>query len=82
MVFHKLTDRQADVLWLICDGRTDQEIAHELGVLLGTARQYRYNILQRLGDSNLGDICHEVRDNASSLPARLRNRIAARLQTS
>lgn len=76
MVFRRLTDRQADVLWLICNGRSDQEIAGELGILLGTARQYRYNILQRLGGQHLGDICHEVKENPEALPAGSRVRAA------
>jgi DNA-binding NarL/FixJ family response regulator len=77
MVFRKLTDRQADVLWLICDGRSDQEIARELGILLGTARQYRYNILQRLGGAEMPDICREVQENPSALPASVRKRVAS-----
>jgi DNA-binding NarL/FixJ family response regulator len=76
MIFQRLTDRQADVLWLICEGRSDQEIANELGILLGTARQYRYNILQRLGGSSVPDICRDVKENPASLPTKLRNRLS------
>lgn len=76
MIFRKLTDRQADVLWLICDGRTDLEIARELGILVGTARQYRYNILQRLGGANFSEICLEVAEHSAALPAELRKRIS------
>lgn len=76
MIFRKLTDRQADVLWLICDGRTDLEIARELGILVGTARQYRYNILQRLGGANFSEICLEVEEHSAALPPELRDRIS------
>ena len=76
MIFRKLTDRQADVLWLICDGRTDLEISQELGILVGTARQYRYNILQRLGGPDFTEICREVDEQAASMPAELRDRIS------
>lgn len=77
MIFQRLTDRQADVLWLICDGKSDHEIAQSLGILLGTARQYRYNILQRLGGSSVPDICRDVEANASSLPSKFRSRRTA-----
>jgi DNA-binding NarL/FixJ family response regulator len=76
MIFQKLTDRQADVLRLICDGRTDLEISQELGILLGTARQYRYNILQRLGGPDFSEICREVEEQATAAPAALRDRIS------
>lgn len=60
MVFEFLTDRQADVLWLLCDGLTDREIAEELGITLATARQYKSNVRQRLSRAPISEICEQI----------------------
>jgi DNA-binding CsgD family transcriptional regulator len=44
----RLTDRQREVLALVSDGRTNQQIAHELGISIGTARKHIEHILDRL----------------------------------
>jgi DNA-binding CsgD family transcriptional regulator len=44
----RLTDRQREVLALVSDGRTNQQIALELGISIGTARKHIEHILDRL----------------------------------
>ena len=43
-----LTPRQADVLVLLSDGKTDAEIADEMSLSLATVRSHVHHILQRL----------------------------------
>lgn len=47
--FHALTDREAEVLALICQGRTRTYIAQELGISPNTAKGYIHNIYQKVG---------------------------------
>jgi DNA-binding NarL/FixJ family response regulator len=49
---HDLTQREREVLQLLVDGKTNQEIADELTISLGTARLHVSNILAKLGVSN------------------------------
>ncbi len=44
-----LTPRQIEVLRLICDGKTEREIAAELGISFHTAHAHKSNIMQKLG---------------------------------
>lgn len=44
-----LTPRQIEVLRLICDGKTEKEIASELGISFHTAHAHKSNIMQKLG---------------------------------
>jgi DNA-binding NarL/FixJ family response regulator len=74
MVFELLTDRQADVLWLMCDGWTDQEIAEDLGITPATARQYRSNVRQRLAKVPIPEVCHEIEEEQPELAQQLRSR--------
>jgi DNA-binding CsgD family transcriptional regulator len=48
----RLTDRQREVLALIAAGRTNAQIATELGLSFDTVRKHVENILARLGVSN------------------------------
>ena len=47
-----LTDRELDVLRLIVEGNTNQEIADNLTISIGTVRFHVSNILSKLGASN------------------------------
>jgi NarL family two-component system response regulator LiaR len=49
---HDLTPREREVLALLVDGKTNQEIADYLTISLGTARLHVSNILAKLGVSN------------------------------
>lgn len=45
----ELTSRQLEVLRLICQGRTEKEIAGDLGISFHTAHAHKSNIMQKLG---------------------------------
>lgn len=47
-----LTARQRDVLQLIAAGHTNERIAHELGIAVGTVRKHVENLLVTLGAPN------------------------------
>jgi FixJ family two-component response regulator len=81
MVFEFLTDRQADVLWLMCDGWTDREIAEDLGITLATARQYRSNVRQRLAKVPIPEICQVIEEEQPELAQQLRSRDRAQSST-
>lgn len=62
MVFRRLTDRQGQVVRLLCEGKTEQEIADQLGITLMSVKQHRFNALQRLGRIQLTDLCRMVEE--------------------
>lgn len=43
-----LTGRQTDVLALVCEGKTNQAIATQLGIDVGTVKQHMTKVLQKL----------------------------------
>jgi NarL family two-component system response regulator LiaR len=47
-----LTNREKQVLALVAEGKTDQAIAFELGVAVGTAKKHIGNIMRKLNASN------------------------------
>jgi DNA-binding NarL/FixJ family response regulator len=47
-----LTPRETDVLNLLCEGRTNQEIADELVLAIGTVKFYTGQIYRKLGVRN------------------------------
>ncbi len=47
-----LTEQELNILALIVDGKTNQKIADELVITLGTAKWHVHNILQKLGVNN------------------------------
>ncbi len=47
-----LTEREKEVLRLVSDGLTNQEIANQLGISLSTARTHVSNLLAKLGLEN------------------------------
>jgi DNA-binding NarL/FixJ family response regulator len=46
--FPELTDREREVLWLLAQGLSNQEVADRMGISLKTARNHVSNILGRL----------------------------------
>jgi DNA-binding NarL/FixJ family response regulator len=46
--FPELTDREREVLWLLAQGLSNQEVAERMGISLKTARNHVSNILGRL----------------------------------
>jgi DNA-binding NarL/FixJ family response regulator len=48
----RLTDRERQVLALVADGRTNPQIAAELGVTLSTAKNQVEHVITKLGAEN------------------------------
>jgi DNA-binding NarL/FixJ family response regulator len=55
---HVLTPREMEVLRLVAEGRTNQEIADQLVVSIKTVQSHRANVMEKL---DLQDITHLVR---------------------
>ena len=55
---HVLTPREMEVLTLVAEGRTNQEIADTLGISVKTVQAHRANVMEKL---ELRDITHLVR---------------------
>jgi len=53
-----LTPREVEVLKLVAEGRTNQEIANQLVLSVKTVQAHRANVMEKLG---LHDITHLVR---------------------
>lgn len=47
-----LTAREIEVLQLLCQGKTNQEIADQLMITLNTVKKHNYSIFQKLGVTN------------------------------
>lgn len=79
MVFQRLTDRQADVLWMVCDGYAPAEIAQSLQITRVTVERYQLEIRRRLDFAPFDDICLDVEAEtaAVSSPFGARLRIAS-----
>jgi DNA-binding NarL/FixJ family response regulator len=50
---NKLTDREKEILLLICDGYMSKEIAYKLKISLYTVNNHRKNILSKLKVDNV-----------------------------
>lgn len=55
-----LTRRETEVLGLIAAGRTNREIATQLGIALRTAETHRERLLAKLGAHNAADLTREA----------------------
>src|SRR5256714_4887058 len=55
---HVLTPREVEVLTLVAEGRTNQEIANRLVLSVKTVQAHRANVMEKLG---LHDVTHLVR---------------------
>jgi DNA-binding NarL/FixJ family response regulator len=53
-----LTPREVEVLTLVAEGRTNQEIANQLVLSVKTVQAHRANVMEKLG---LQDVTHLVR---------------------
>jgi len=52
-----LTDRQGDVLRLLCAGRTTRQIAADLGLAVVTVKNYRAQLRERLAPLTVAEAC-------------------------
>ncbi len=66
---HLLTRREADVLPLLAQGRTNQQIALELHVGVETVRTHARNIYRKLGVSSRSELTAPPIDDRSRSPA-------------
>lgn len=55
-----LTAREADVLWLICQGRSRPYIAQELGISPNTVKGYAHSVYQKCAVDNKQDLLDQV----------------------
>ncbi len=62
-----LTPREADVLELLQDGRTNAQIAHELSIGLETVRTHARNIYRKLGVASRRELAGPVPVEARSI---------------
>jgi DNA-binding NarL/FixJ family response regulator len=53
-----LTSRELEVLKLVAEGRTNQEIADQLSLSIKTVQAHRANVMAKLG---LHDVTHLIR---------------------
>ena len=51
-----LTEREREVLHLVCDGATTREIANTLGIGEKTAENHRGRVLRKLGLGNTAEL--------------------------
>lgn len=58
-----LTQREQEVLKLIVEGNTNQQIAQSLTISIGTVRFHVSNILSKLGASNRTEAAHIAQEN-------------------
>jgi DNA-binding NarL/FixJ family response regulator len=63
-----LSDRELEVLELICKGKSDKEIASILFVAVRTIEWHRINILSKTQNKNIGSLINWAIDNGLYLP--------------
>ena len=54
--YHLLTDREKEVLQLLAEGRSNKEVAIQLGIGLSTVETHRANLMQKLSLHNTAEI--------------------------
>lgn len=54
--YHKLTDRERQVLTLIASGKTSREIADLLGIAFKTVVVHRHHVQKKLDLHNVADL--------------------------
>jgi len=67
-IAEELTRREQEVLDLICEGKTNQEIADTLIIELGTVKNHVHNILKKLNVNSRREAAMIVQMNAPSQP--------------
>lgn len=59
-IFEKLTDREKNIIQLICCGRTTREIAEKLHISPRTVETHRKNILHKLNVKNVAELINLI----------------------
>jgi diguanylate cyclase (GGDEF)-like protein len=71
---HKLRPRELEVLKLLAKGKSNKEVAVQLGMSVRTAETHRANIMSQLGVHSLSDlIFFALRNNLIEPPSRAQN---------
>lgn len=55
-----LTEREREVLELIVDGLTDEQIAHQLAITIHTANAHRKKLLEKMEVNNAASLVREA----------------------
>jgi DNA-binding NarL/FixJ family response regulator len=55
-MYHRLSAREREVIQLVAEGRTNKEIATELGVSVKTVDAHRTNIMRRLNAHSVAEL--------------------------
>jgi DNA-binding NarL/FixJ family response regulator len=55
-----LTAREYEIFRLVANGRSNKEIASDLGISVKTAENHRKNLMQKLGTKNTADLTREA----------------------
>lgn len=58
LLISRLTKREKEVITLIAEGKTSQQIAEQLNISIHTANNHRKNILKKLNLSNIAELAH------------------------
>ena len=64
-----LTQREADIIRLIADGKTDRDISEELIIALRTVNTHVSNILNKIGASNRAEAASYANQNGLVTPS-------------
>jgi DNA-binding CsgD family transcriptional regulator len=78
MLIKLLTDRQAEVLRLLCAGNRDQEVADQLGIALASVRNHMAAIRSRTRQRSIPDICQTVAEEQAAADAKRAALVSAR----
>lgn len=65
---HGITKREAEIIELICEGKTNQEIADRLFISLTTVKDHNYVTFQKLGVRNRTELTRLVLDGGGPQP--------------
>lgn len=71
-----LTDRQGDVLRLLCAGMTTRDAARELGIARAVVHQHLGGARARLGPGTPAELCARAPDDIALAERRRRERLA------
>ena len=55
-----LTEREMEVLELIVDGLTDEQIAHQLTITIHTSKVHRKHLLEKMSANNVASLVREA----------------------
>ena len=63
---HRLTQRESQVLDLVCLGLPNKQVAHKLSIGEGTVKVYRANVMEKMGANSLPELVRMAQRLGSS----------------